>query len=45
MWYNFLAGGFCAAVGLLDLLEQRWVSGTALSVLSILNIVLGAITL
>lgn len=41
-WLNFIACGYCAAVAFYSLLEGRFFSGGLLTLLSVLNFVIGA---
>lgn len=41
-WFNFIACGYCAAIALYNLLDRHYFSGGLLTLLSILNFVIGA---
>ena len=45
MWLSFFAGGYCAATALFNFLNKDYKWGSIIAILSILNIVLGVISL
>ena len=45
MWFSFVAGGYCSAVALYSFLNENYITGTCMTLLSILNITLGVMNL
>lgn len=45
MWLSFFVGGYCAATALFEFLNKDYKWGSVSAILSILNIVLGAMGL
>ena len=45
MWLSFFAGGYCTAAALFCFLNKKYKWGSITAILSILNIVLGAMNL
>jgi hypothetical protein len=45
MWLSFFAGGCCAVAALSNFLNKSYIIGTCMTLLSVLNIILGVINL